>query len=204
MNETETQQLYQIIFGGDRSKGWQSWKGNLAAAADRNEGIASALVEISEAAKDPDKTHHSFKGGERVANGYVMIRLPIHPKACNSYVQEHVLVAESVLGKFLPNEAVVHHVNEDKLDNRPENLVICENNGFHLTLHRRMRALKACGNPDWRKCPYCKTWDDPKNLVVRGKGEDTVCHKSCLTAWSKANYERRKAKEGQYWKKPQG
>lgn len=68
----------------------------------------------------------NWKGG-RVRGGherrYWMRHRPGHP-AANSlgYVLEHRLIVEALLGRFLNDDEVVHHVNEDPLDNRPENL----------------------------------------------------------------------------------
>lgn len=52
---------------------------------------------------------------------------------------EHILVAERALGRPLDKGMVVHHINCDRADNRPENLLICSI-GYHLQLHARMRA----------------------------------------------------------------
>lgn len=80
-------------------------------------------------------------------------------------VLEHIAVAESILGKKLPKGAEVHHVNRNRLDNRPENLVICPDIKYHKLLHVRMDALEACGNANYRKCPFCKGYDDTTNMV---------------------------------------
>lgn len=53
---------------------------------------------------------------------------------------EHIIIAESVLGRSLRDGEVVHHINEDKTDNRKENLLICSR-GYHAMLHHRMRRL---------------------------------------------------------------
>ena len=79
-------------------------------------------------------------------------------------VLDHVAVAQHALGKPLPVGAVVHHVDENKSNNTPANLVICPSQAYHLLLHQRMRAFAASGHYDWRKCNVCKQYDSPDRL----------------------------------------
>jgi hypothetical protein len=52
-----------------------------------------------------------------------MIRAPGHPRAQRSpYVFDHILVAESLRGRYLVAGESVHHINGVRDDNRPENL----------------------------------------------------------------------------------
>jgi hypothetical protein len=70
---------------------------------------------------------------------------------------EHVLIAETALGNRLPPKAVVHHVDESWSVNEPGNLVICENQAYHMILHARQRVLNAGGDPDTDKiCSRCQ------------------------------------------------
>lgn len=92
------------------------------------------------------------------------------------------IIAERVLGKPLPTGAEVHHVDENPKNNRNDNLVICPDHSYHRLLHRRTNALNACGNADWRKCNYCKQWDDPANLRIYTYPKCTVTrHTSCIS-----------------------
>ena len=56
------------------------------------------------------------------SEGYVLIYLPEHPRAHNGYVYQHIVEWEKANGQPLPEGWTVHHRNEIKTDNRPENL----------------------------------------------------------------------------------
>lgn len=101
------------------------------------------------------------------------------------YRLEHLLVAERALGRALPAGAVVHHVNGEPSDNRPQNLVICEDQAYHLLLHRRTRSLAAAGRPDLRRCRYCGEHDSLDHMYVRRKaGVVTHCwHRACASEY---------------------
>jgi hypothetical protein len=47
---------------------------------------------------------------------------------------------EDVLGRALSPEEVVHHIDEDKSNNDPDNLLLLPNNKAHLDLHARLRG----------------------------------------------------------------
>lgn len=110
---------------------------------------------------------------------YMLVYQKDHPLADKKgYIRRAHFVAENALGKLLPKKAIVHHINGIKTDDRPENLVICENQGYHQLLHQRERALKACGHTNWRRCNYCKKYDDPKNLYIH-PNQPAAWHKEC-------------------------
>lgn len=96
---------------------------------------------------------------------------------------EHISVVEAAIGKKLPKGAVVHHVDENKLNNKKSNLVVCSR-GYHKVLHQRTNALNACGNANWRICSICKEYDDPKNMRLNGS---TYTHNKCRNVKHKLN-----------------
>ena len=98
---------------------------------------------------------------------------------------DHIRVAEKALGRSLPKVARVHHVNEDKSDNRGENLVICPSAKYHTLLHTRMEAVKAGYPPHFRKCGICKEYDDPANMYVKPSGVHQR-HRACQNESRKA------------------
>lgn len=130
-----------------------------------------------------------WKGGVKNDNGYVAIFKPDHPKNRSGYVLEHVIMAEKALGKYLPDNAVVHHINGIRNDNRPENLVILQDNSYHRTIHKRTKALEICGNADFEKCAFCKEYDNPINLVHQKNS--TQYHQECMDNYQRDYYKRK-------------
>jgi hypothetical protein len=81
-------------------------------------------------------------------------------------VKEHTKIVEEILGKPLPKEAVIHHIDNNPRNNKTNNLIIFQNQKEHLSFHQREKAYDVCGNANWRKCRYCKTYDDIQYLKI--------------------------------------
>jgi hypothetical protein len=97
--------------------------------------------------------------GEMMPILYRYLKVDGHPNAtATGCVLEHRLVIEMALGRALPKKHIVHHVNGDRHDNRPCNLVACESIGYHKLLHNRERSLRETGDPNQYKCAKCNTW----------------------------------------------
>lgn len=75
--------------------------------------------------------------------GYVHVWEPDHPGSFHGWIPEHRLVAEQSIGRRLEAGEVVHHVNGDKADNRPENLQVMTANDH--------RSIEAQIQKDQRK-----------------------------------------------------
>jgi len=106
---------------------------------------------------------HREKGTGTIHDGY--LRLSIDGKL----VREHVMLAEKALGKALPPGAQVHHVDENKQNNSPGNLVLCPDDAYHKLLHLRQRAIDECGNAEFRKCQFCGRWSDPSTMKYNSR-----------------------------------
>lgn len=105
---------------------------------------------------------------------------------------EHVLVAERAIGKRLPAGAIVHHVDENPRNNANSNLVICPDQKYHMLLHKRARAIDACGNANWHPCQFCKQYDAPENLYVSKTG-NSIFHRKCHSAYERNRQQHREA-----------
>ena len=83
------------------------------------------------------KANWNWKGGRRyqAKDGYVYCYSFGHPRAHQNVILEHVLVAERKLGRFLKPCEKVHHINGIRNDNNPKNLIVCQTQKVHMSLH---------------------------------------------------------------------
>jgi len=128
--------------------------------------------------------HHPRKPWEPdVAScGYKIISMPNHPRKNKAnHVMEHILIAERALGKSIQKGTDIHHFPDKK---NFTHLVICQDHAYHLLLHIRHRAFIACGNVHWRKCSFCKKYDDIKNLYCYPNGY-AYKHQLCSNTYQK-------------------
>lgn len=102
--------------------------------------------------------HPNWKGGRIFLSiGYVKIWCPDHRLAdCEGYVLEHRLVWESYNKASLLSNGVVHHINEVRSDNRPENLKAMTVKEHSILHHHRE-------DPSDRICCLCDITNEQCN-----------------------------------------
>jgi hypothetical protein len=114
------------------------------------------------------------KGG-----GYTYCRTnPPHPKANQAGLYPlHRVVCENKLGRFLHKGEVVHHIDENKQNNHPDNLTAMTNaeHSFH---HQKVKAAVQC------ICPVCKASFSLKPAayrlrINRNLSKQLACSRSC-------------------------
>ena len=100
----------------------------------------------------------------------------------NKATYEHTIKAENVLGRKLKQNEIVHHLDGNPKNRSNNNLVIIERN-MHNYLHRRLRSFMAVGNVNYRRCRYCKVYDDPINMM---RYQDRIYHQKCERLYRKS------------------
>ena len=95
--------------------------------------------------------HPSWKGGMvKDSNGYVMIKKRGHHRGTKQdYVKRSVLVAEKKIGRLLKDNEVVHHLDFNKENDNPNNLLVIDRIE-HVSLHHTLRKREK-ERIIWRK-----------------------------------------------------
>jgi hypothetical protein len=90
------------------------------------------------------KNNHHFKGYCFDSRGYKLIYSPNHPNKDNrNYVFEHRLVVEKYLNRYLTREETIHHIDENKLNNKLSNLYLFSQHHQHDRYHQKLRKDKS-------------------------------------------------------------
>lgn len=114
----------------------------------------------------------------RELNGYRLIYEPSHPKAMKSqnwegYVYEHIVVAEKFLGRNLRENEEVHHLDENRANNRQENLLVLEDSQHHK-LHGWLTYGSQRKKPEY--CLIC-------GKVIQGEAASYCSYECCKFAF---------------------
>jgi hypothetical protein len=83
--------------------------------------------------KTLDENCNFWKGGKKLHGGYMLVKIK---GSAGKYIREHRLVMEKKIGRPMKKKEVVHHWDENKLNNSPENLCLFRTNGAHSRLHQ--------------------------------------------------------------------
>lgn len=101
-----------------------------------------------------------------------------HPKRTivGSYVLAHRHIMELSLGRYLSDDEVVHHINEDKKDNRIENLQLLSRSE-HSKLHTHVDQIECI-------CGYCGSVfylgpRDYRQRLKRSTSKILYCDRNC-------------------------
>ena len=105
----------------------------------------SAEMEFKNRSEGVRRSRSFTRGTKEVitTGGYRQVFAPEHCRAdAKGYVMEHILVFEKATGVEVPANCCVHHLNGNKLDNRPSNLCLMER-GAHTAFHNTGKVKSA-------------------------------------------------------------
>lgn len=116
---------------------------------------------------------------------------------------EHIRVAEQKLGRKLGKAERVHHINGDKTDNRPENLMVMRTEGDHRLIHSKIpyEIFKTKDGshvviPVQYECKMCK------RLFVPQVYHSVYCSEECYIKARESNIPDPKVLAKEVWEMP--
>jgi hypothetical protein len=159
-----SRQSYKRIMEGDHSAGWI-----------KGHWVSGHL--------NPNST-----GGSYICHyGYRWIRMPYHPNATiKGYIAEHRYAMSKHLERPLRKDEIVHHKNEDKLDNRIENLELTTMSG-HYKIHDPNKYKRKEWTP--KKCKACGKYYVQKTNRYSNHKKSQFCSRECMDRpWARSKY----------------
>jgi len=105
-----------------------------------------------------------------------MIYMPEHPESNNlGFVAEHRVVAEQILGRPLKSGEVVHHIDHNRRNNSPDNIIVFESRAAHSRFHQGGRLIQTEDPNVYSSeyvyseipCGYCGTLFRPTNPAAK-------------------------------------
>jgi hypothetical protein len=151
--------------------------------------------------------HPSWKGGRQTDRlGYVRVYCPDHPFTNNrGYVQEHRLIVEKKIGRYLNPSEIVHHIDGNPGNNHPDNLVIVTSKR-HRAIHpstfdeESRKLLSEATKRKWENpltrekflTSLKKRWQDPSfknNISIKIRSKMTEL-------WKDASFRENRRKSG--------
>lgn len=121
-------------------------KGRAAWTADSIESYKAKMTGAGNPAWKGGVTYFRKHGNYKPIK-YVRCPVEFLPMARkDGYVMEHRLIVAQAMGRCLKRTEVVHHVNHDPQDNRPENLELFSSNQAH-----KLYEARGTPAPIWRK-----------------------------------------------------
>lgn len=128
--------------------------------------------------------------------------MPDHPFCRkDGLVYEHRLVAEIKLGRYLKPEESVHHINRNRFDNSPENLMVFATRSDHSAYHRGGKASEIepgvfvvdkkstgmicpmCGNKKDRYSKLCSVCNGKQSRRVIRPSVDTLIQECKISSY---------------------
>lgn len=96
------------------------------------------------------------------------------------FVREHVIIAEKKLGRRLNRSEVVHHIDGNKENNNPDNLMVFATKADHSAFHKGADAI--CNNEIWfaqKKTIICENCGKEFIPMYHKKYLHVYCSKRC-------------------------